>query len=695
MDNIPSTNATSSSSTSPLNIILSVTRFIIFALLLVSFVMLFTTGGLIKSYMIGIFLFLLIVSICGYNNIANLGIFQNINFLTLLWCLPIILVLVVSRKNLSEKTRDITDPLSIILTILLTLNFTADSILSFIGNVVGWIARVSRALLPILIGLVLATIILSVVFYWDKISTKVKLLFLALVILGALFIINGENIIAYLATNSISLGINLMVIIGFAIINYILYKYTDNGLLSNVFQILSVLFLARWIYLYAFKFYGSSGVSTFTSTIGTGTSTKPPPNAFYSYLTDINFYCETIKSLFTGIIKYFLLAIFLFYVWFTIYIYYKNSFEFLTTYKTLSLLGFLSIGLLLLVLVIYSISGGSGVKEMGPYGELISKISLSFIGFAIFLGLVILGLSKVMSIPSTLDQIISVVNFLLLMGLIALVLSLFNFNTSSSLVLSSNTGLGFIFNFIIKLILYIPCFLIDCSNVLREQLQIAKKEYTVVIILLIEIVLIASKFLIPKIFNTVINSDGVVLTDKVYPLEMKNHVPIPPSMKAMTKSVNYGISSWIYIHPVPNNTNEAYVQNTSLINCGNVPDIQFNAEKGTVIFSVDVTDTNGGKRTVIVPDKKTQRDVKIIYSRWNNVFVNFIDGGMDIFVNGDLVISEPNIIPYQNPNGINIGSSPGIYGEMCNLVYYKTPVLAQNIKLMYDSMKDMNPPVTV
>jgi len=694
MDSIPSTNATSSS-TSPLNIILSVTRFIIFALLLVSFVMLFTTGGLIKSYMIGIFLFLIIVSICGYNNIANLGIFQNINFLTLLWCLPVIIVLVISRKDLSEKTRDITDPLSIILTILLALNFTIDSILQFIGNIIGWVARLSNVLLPLLIGLVLATMILSVVFYWDKISTKVKLLFLAAVVLGALFIINGENIIAYMATNSISLGINLMVIFGFGIINYILYKYTDNGLLANVFQILSVLFLARWIYLYAFKFYGSSGVKTFTSTLGTGTDKKPAPNAFLSYLTDINFYCETIKSLFTGIIKYFLLAIFLFYVWFTIYIYYKNSFEFLTTYKTLSLLGFLAIGVLLLVLLIYTMSGSSGVKEIGPYTELISKISLSFIGFAVVLGLIIYGLSKVMSIPSTLEQIISIINFLLLMGLVALVLSIFNFNTSSSLVLSNNTGLGFIFTFILKLILYIPCFLIDCSNVLREQLQLAKKEYTVVIILLIEIALIASKFLIPKIFNKVITNDGIVLTDKVYPLEIKNHVPIPRSLKILTKSVNYGVSSWIYIHPVPNNTNEAYVQNTSLINCGNVPDMQFNAEKGAIIFSVDVTDANGSKRTVIVPDKKTQRDVKIIYSRWNNVFVNFIDGGMDIFVNGDLVISEPNIIPYQNPNGVNIGSSPGIYGEMCNLVYYKTPVLAQNIKLMYESMKDMNPPITV
>ena len=296
----------------------------------------------------------------------------------------------------------------------MVLNFTIDSILQFIGTIIGWAARLSNVLLPILIGLILATIILSVVFYWDKISTTVKLLFLAAVVLGALFIINGENIIAYIATNSVSLGINLMVIFGFAIINYILYKYTNNGLLSNVFQILSVLFLARWIYLYAFGFYGSSGVKTFTSTIGTGTTTKPAPNAFFSYLTDINFYCETIKSLFTGVIKYFLLAIFLFYVWFTIYIYYKNSFEFLTTYKTLSLLGFLTIGVLLLVVLIYSMSGSAGLKEVGPYTELLSKISLSFITFAVVIGLIIYGFSKVMSVPSTLDQIISIINFLLL-----------------------------------------------------------------------------------------------------------------------------------------------------------------------------------------------------------------------------------------------------------------------------------------
>lgn len=689
----------STSTTSPLGLILDVTKFIIFALLLISISMLFTSGGLIASYTIGIILVLVIISLCVYFNIEHLGDFINLDFLTALWSLPIIMILVTTRKDLSEKTKSITDPLWVIMSILLILNFMASSILDLISEAISMVLRISNILLPILIGLVLATFIISVVFFWDKISTTVKIACVVIAILAGLFLSNSENIIAYLATNKISLALNAIVIIGFGIVNYFLYKYTDNGLLSNVSQILSVLFIARWIYLYAFKFYGSSGVTTFTTASGpmTGSQSKPirPPTDFYNYLTDINFYCETIKSLFTGIIRYFLLAVFLFYAWFTFYIYYKNSFEFLTTYKTLSILGFLTIGFILLLLVIYSLSGGSGVEQTSPYVAFISKIGAYFAGFAVVMGIIIYALSKIMSIPSTTVQIVSIVNFLLLMGLVALILSIFNFNTSSNLTISSNNGLGFIFDFIVKLVLYIPCFIIDCSNVLREQLQLAKKEYTVVIILLIEIALIASKFLIPKLFNTVINSDGVALTNKVYPLEMKSMVSIPLTMKLMNKNLNYGVSSWIYIHPVPNNTNEAYIQNTSLINCGNVPDIQFNAEKGTLIFAIDVTDVNGGKRTVIAPDKKTGKDIKIIYSKWNHVYLNFLDGGMDVFINGDLVISEPNIIPYQNPNGVIIGSSPGIYGEMCSLVYYKTPVLAQNVKLMYESMKNMNPPVTV
>jgi hypothetical protein len=554
------------------------------------------------------------------------------------------------------------------------------------------IVEVGSALLPFLIGIVSIAAIIGVVFFWDKISTLVKILsIVSIIILGLLFF-NGQDIIAYITTNKISLSINLLIVIAFAIVNYVLYKYTENGLMSNVFLIMSSLFVLRWLYLYAFKFYGTSGSKTFTNEVGAGAKSH---NEFLSYLMDVNFYCDTIKSFFTGTVKYFFLTVFLFYIWFVFYIYYKNSFEFLTTYKTLSLMGVIAIGVVMLILVVYSLAGGAqGVKEMGPYTALVSKIMSYFVGIVVVLGLVIYALTKVLKMPSTTVQIISIVNFLLLMGLIALILSIFNFNSlSPSLIMSSDSGLGFIFNFIVKLIVYIPCLIIDFSNVLLEQFNLAKKEYTVLVILLIELLLIASKFIVPKLFNTVVNHDGIILTDKVYPLEAKRNVTVSPSLMNMSKNVNYSFSCWIYIHPSPPNTNEAYIENTTLINLGNVPNIQFNAQKNSLLFLVDVVDVNDSSKTIVVPNSDSGKDIVINYSKWNHVVVNFMDGNIDIFVNGELVMSSPNVIPYKNPNMLSIGSSPGIYGETCSLVYYKNPILADNIKLMYNTMKAFNPPV--
>ena len=113
-----------------------------------------------------------------------------------------------------------------------------------------------------------------------------------------------------------------------------------------------------------------------------------------------------------------------------------------------------------------------------------------------------------------------------------------------------------------------------------------------------------------------------------------------------------------------------------------------------LIFSVDVVDVNGSSRTVIVPESSSGKDIVIPYSKWNHVFVNFMEGNIDIFVNGELVMTSPDVIPYKNPNMLIIGSSPGIYGETCSLVYYKNPLLAENIKLMYNTMKAFNPPVS-
>jgi hypothetical protein len=672
----------------------SVTQFIIYIVMIISLVMLFTSGGLVAGYSIGIFLILCILTLFSLKNIGNLGILSSDNnILTFTWCFPVILLLFFSRQYLSDKIKDVTDPLTIILISLLLFNFSISMIIDLFSFVFMKIVEVGNALLPFLIGIVSIAAIIGVVFFWDKISTLVKILsIVGIIILGLLFF-NGQDIIAYISTNKISLSINLLIIVAFGIVNYVLYKYTENGLMSNVFLILSSLFVLRWLYLYAFNFYGISGSKTFTTEIGEGPKSH---NQFLSYLMDMNFYCETIKSIFTGSIKYFFLAIFLFYVWFIFYIYYKNSFDFLTTYKSLSLTGFIALGVIMLLLVVYSLAGGGqGVKQMGIYTAFISKIMTYFLGIVVVLGLITYALTKVLKMPSTTVQIISIINFLLMMGLLALILSLFNFNSSSpSLIMSSDTGLGFIFSFIVKLIVYIPCLIIDCSNAILEQFNLAKKEYTVLVILLIEILLIAGKFLVPKLFNKAVNYNGIVLTDKVYPLEAKRNVTISPTLMNLSQNVNYGFSCWVYIHPSPPNTNEAYIENTTLINLGNVPNIQFNAQKNCLVFSVDVVDVNGSSRTVIVPESNSSKDIVIPYSKWNHIFVNFMEGNLDIFVNGEIVMTSPDIIPYKNPNMLIIGSSPGIYGETCSLVYYKNPLLAENIKLMYNTMKAFNPPVS-
>ena len=683
-----------SESNQPLNITI-ILKFFIFLLVAISLFIMATIGGATGGYSIAIILILSILTLCAFKKISNLGeVFENKNFLVFVWCFPTIMLLILSRTYVPESIKYITDYIAGGLTILLILNFMFDPLVSAFTFIFKEIVNNLSQYANIIFGAIFLVVLTIGLMYWDKVSTFSKIIGGVAILLLGIFIMNAENIIAYVTTNKISLAINVIVLTGIGLLNYILYKYTNNGLWANVAQVLTILFVLRWIYLYTIEMVGFSGVSTFT---GTTQANNRMSKSFLDYLKDMNFYSESIKSFLTGTIRYFILAILLFYVWFICYIYYKNSFEFLTTYKSLALAGFLIIGILLFILALYSLSGTKGVKSAGPYTSLIVKILLSFVGFAVVMGIIIYLLMRILKLQSLSLQIITLINFMLSIGLIALVMVVFNLNMQKLNVEfspNSEEGIGFIFSFITKIILYIPCLFIDMANAVAEQFNIAKKQYVVLIILAIEVLLIASKFLIPAAFDKVINYEGIVISDKVYPMEMKTRVNIPQILLSETKRTNYSVSCWIYIHPVPNNTNEAYIENTSLVNFGGVPNILFNAQKGTLLFAVDVNDIGGGKKIFIFPNKDNTREVKVLYSRWNHVVVNFIDGNMDIFINGSLVTSTPEVIPLNNPKSIHIGSYPGIYGEACSLVYYKKPLLAENIRIIYESLKNFNPPTS-
>jgi len=370
----------------PLSITI-ILKFFIFLLVSISLFMMATIGGATGGYSIAIVLILSILTLCAFKDISNLGkVFKDKNFLVFTWCFPTIMLLILSRNYVPDSIRYITDYIAGALIVLLVLNFLFTPLVNGFAYVFKEIVNNLRDYSNIIFGAIFLMVLTIGLMFWDKISTFTKIIGGVAILLLVIFFINSENIVAYVTTNKISLAINAVVLTGIGLLNYILYKYTNNGLWANVAQVLTILFVLRWIYLYTIELIGFSGVSTFTGTTQAGRST---PGSFLNYLKDIEFYSSSIKAFLTGTIRYFILAVLLFYVWFVCYIYYKNSFEFLTTYKSLALAGFLIIGILLFILALYSLSGTKGVKSAGPYTSLIMKILLSFVGFAVVMGIVI------------------------------------------------------------------------------------------------------------------------------------------------------------------------------------------------------------------------------------------------------------------------------------------------------------------
>ena len=83
---------------------------------------------------------------------------------------------------------------------------------------------------------------------------------------------------------------------------------------------------------------------------------------------------------------------------------------------------------------------------------------------------------------------------------------------------------------------------------------------------------------------------------------------------------------------------------------------------------------------------------KIKLQKWNNLVINYDGGTLDIFINGKLVVSKPNIVPFMSYAQITVGEEKGVSGGACNIVYFSSPLSKSQIDLFYNTLKDKNPP---
>ena len=404
-----------------------------------------------------------------------------------------------------------------------------------------------------------------------------------------------------------------------------------------------------------------------------------------------------VKGTLVTLVKNSMLAIFLMYLGLVVYIYTKQPYQVISDNKSLFLFLFLFIGFALLSLLVM------GIEAFIPF-------ITSFLKYAIIIGMVIglvLAILHVYTnVPIIANTVLFILNIAILVGILAMIVRFIGAE-APNYISGPSTWSSLIF----KIIIYLPCLCLNLADYFRNEFKLAQKQWTYVILLAFEILFIALLFLLPSVFDAVVNHNGEVILDKVLPLnvqsqplDMSTNNPdnsitysLTPSLASNVKTNNphysYGVSAWFYIHPEPINSYSFGTGRTgiNIFNFatdgdgnGGAPQVLFNPKTNQLVITVQTESKKTAEVIITTP---------VLLQRWNHLFINFNNNGiMDIFLNNNMESSTPNVIP-KLPKTLIVGSDSGIYGQACNVVYYKDVVGSQGVSWIYNTHKLLNPPL--
>jgi hypothetical protein len=278
----------------------------------------------------------------------------------------------------------------------------------------------------------------------------------------------------------------------------------------------------------------------------------------------------------------------------------------------------------------------------------------------------------------------------------------FNVNLPSKEANGKKTA---IFNLIINLILYIPCLL---SGFFDSIVAIATgKEYSTttssILLIIIAIILFILYIKLPSLEEKIAVQGGQLIINR--PVQISNVSPLATYTELNGSSdfnYDYGMSFWFFIDAMAPNTNQSYANYTSILNYGNKPNISYNPSENTLRVTMEKIDrtitptTKGGSKTEY-NDSYTQEIVyekkDILLQKWNNIIINYSGGTLDIFLNNELMKSVNGIVPYMRNDPLTVGSVNGLYGGVCNMIYFKSPLTSPQMYYLYNTVKNKTPPI--
>ena len=382
------------------------------------------------------------------------------------------------------------------------------------------------------------------------------------------------------------------------------------------------------------------------------------------------------------------------YIIFIIIIYKYNPFGINTKHPAITSILTLIVALIYVLLFYFlrdKISIGSNIDNNSPTEadfliKLISTIAC-FIGFIFITKYVLLFISKGHF------SILSIIRYIILFFIIVVAIATIYMLFKPMFSIAKNSDPKTVKSFIYNLIMYLPCLLINFMDFVKHEYSITTKS--VWLLLIAEIILITLWIIVPMIIKSFSTKNGVqLLREPQYlneervlgtfeELYGKNLAPLDNGDNSQEKfNYHYSLSMWFNLNPQPPNTSPAYNKWTNIFNYGSKPVIEFNGQLNILRIVVESEKEPGKKKKVLI--YKTN---KILFQKWNNIVINYDRGTMDVFLNGELVASKPEIAPYMTYESIQVGAKNGINGGICNVLYFKDNLTKNYIELMYNSLR--------
>jgi len=355
--------------------------------------------------------------------------------------------------------------------------------------------------------------------------------------------------------------------------------------------------------------------------------------------------------------------------------------------------------LLLIICITWVIMLGANLfgNEIVTTDSKLFKNSLLILFGLVISGLLIFWISYNIE---TLSGKSSIVSFILNMLLVAIVLSLIYKTINVKTPVGNSKKNGF-FNLLFTTLLYIPCLLSGGFDWIVKLFvgQYNATNLSSIIMLVVAMCLFLLYFFTPSVFNLLSSQGGKQLVNKpVYTDSQYNLGSYQDLNGSDNFDYQYAISCWIFLDAAGPNMNENYNKYTSLLNFGNKPNVLYNGKTHSLMITMqqkELQDLTKNKMTDF--DSEGNRIIYInnnsLLQKWNNLIINYSGGTLDIFLNGELVKSSIEVVPYYTFENLTIGEKNGIKGGICNVIYFRRALTSQNIYYIYNSVKDRAPPV--